>query len=156
VTDVLQRQVVAVNADGDRVVLAIGRHAMRFGYNTGFEIAQALRMAGKFAARVAGARPDERRAMAGADGEVPNAAGDSLAAKDMAGSPWSVRVEGERVALTIGNVRFAAAPQDALTIAGWVRTKSKEAKRNAGDRSRTVRVRGTLTDAAENYRRGYQ
>lgn len=152
--DVLQRQTVAVNTDGDKVLLAIGRHGMRFGYNTGFEIAQALRMAGKFAARIAGATVEERRAMVQDDTEVPAAKRDSQTAVDMVGKPWAVRVEGERVALTIGNVRMNAAPADALTIAGWVRSKSKEAKRNAGDRSRTLRVRGTLTDAEENYRRG--
>lgn len=59
-------------------------------------------------------------------------------------TPLSVRAEGETVYLTINGVDVGFHYEDALTVAGWLRLRAKQAKANAGDTSRNWRVLGDL------------
>jgi hypothetical protein len=48
----------------------------------------------------------------------------------------SVEIEGELVALTIGNAVIRMPYETALQLSQWLRVRGKEAKRLAGDQSR--------------------
>ena len=48
----------------------------------------------------------------------------------------SVSVEGEMVALTIGNATIKMPYETAIQLSQWLRVRGKEAKRFAGDMSR--------------------
>lgn len=58
---------------------------------------------------------------------------------------FGVRAEGEVVVLRIGNTDIRMDYETALTLSTWMRVRSKEAKRAAGDNSRKWSVVGKLS-----------
>lgn len=52
----------------------------------------------------------------------------------------SAAPDGELVRLNFGNVEIKMGYEDALQFAAWVRVSAKQAKRAAGDQSRTWRA----------------
>ena len=56
-----------------------------------------------------------------------------------------VRTEGSLVVLQIGNAEMKMPYDVAIQLSTWMRVKGKEAKRNAGDKSRHWSVIGNLT-----------
>lgn len=60
-----------------------------------------------------------------------------------------VAAEGEQVALTIGNSTLRMSYEAALQLSQWLRVRGKEAKRNAGDRSRHWSAIGILEGLRE-------
>ena len=58
------------------------------------------------------------------------------------------------VAVRLGEVTARWEAPATLTIAGWIREGGRQAKRWAGDTSKTLRLAGILTDAEENRRLG--
>lgn len=57
----------------------------------------------------------------------------------------AIRAVGSTVEVVIGNTTLTFAYDDALTLSRWLRVRGKEAKRNAGDRSRHWTAVGDLT-----------
>lgn len=57
-----------------------------------------------------------------------------------------VAVEGELVALRIGNAEMKMEHETAIQLSTWLRVRGKEAKRIAGDTSRHWTVIGKLED----------
>ncbi len=150
-SELFERTGVSVDTDGDVVVLRVGKMKARMSYTLAFMIAQHMRLHGGAAARAAGAGPLARfklKREADEDNLRPIAGGE---APDN-GKPWDVWHEGEVVALRLKEVTARWEAPAALTIAGWIRVKGREAKRWAGDTSRTRRFAGILTDASENAR----
>lgn len=147
-SELLQRMRIDVAADNDVVVLSVGHASLRFGYPTAFKIAQGLRVAGKHAMRNAGIPVNTHRAVGDFDTNLPAAPLHPeyrRTAEPLAGQPWRVDVENTRVALHIGNTALRVDHDAALQMATWLRMRAKEAKRWAGDTSRTMRIAGTLT-----------
>lgn len=62
---------------------------------------------------------------------------------------FAVVVEGERVAIHIGNAKITMNYEDALTFSQWVRVRAKEAKRKAGDQSRHWHALAVMGGAPE-------
>ena len=60
---------------------------------------------------------------------------------------YGARTEGTGVVMHIGGNEITMGYEEALTLASYLRGAGKEAKRNAGDHSRSWRVFGRLTDA---------
>jgi hypothetical protein len=58
---------------------------------------------------------------------------------------FAVRSEGEVVVLRIGNTDIRMDYETAMTLSTWMRVRSKEAKRVAGDNSRKWNVVGKLS-----------
>ena len=150
-SELFERTGVSVDADDDIVVLRVGKMKARMSYTLAFQIAQRMRLHGGVAARIAGAgalerfklkrEADEANLRLIAGGEPPK--------ND---KPWDVWHEGELVAVRLKEVIARWEAPAALTIAGWIREGGRQAKRWAGDTSKTHRYAGILTDANENAR----
>ena len=59
----------------------------------------------------------------------------------------SVDTVNDMVRLRIGNAEMNMPYETAIQLGGWLWHHGKQAKRNAGDRSKHFHVLGTLTDA---------
>ena len=152
-SQLFERTGVSVDADDDIVVLRVGKMKARMSYTLAFQIAQRMRLHGGVAARIAGATPKERFALKRQADEAnlqPIAVGEVLDKS----KPWDVWHEGELVCIRLKAVVARWEAPAALTIAGWIREGGRQAKRWAGDTSKTHRFAGILTDANENERLG--
>ena len=150
---ILARTGVSVDADDDIVVLRVGKMKARMSYTLAFQIAQRMRLHGGVAARLAGMNARDRFKLKREADEAnlqPIAGGEVLDN----GKPWDVWYEGELVCIRLKAVIAQWEAPAALTIAGWLREGGRQAKRWAGDTSKTHRYAGILTDAAENDRLG--
>lgn len=148
-----ERTGVSVDADDDIVVLRVGKMKARMSYTLAFQIAQRMRLHGGVAARIAGATPKERFALKRKADEADLRPIDNIEVQDN-GKPWDVWHEGELVCVRLKAVVARWEAPAALTIAGWIRVAGRQAKRWAGDTSKTHRYAGILTDAADNDRLG--
>jgi hypothetical protein len=61
---------------------------------------------------------------------------------------WRVAESGSDVTLTFGNTAMTLTYRDALAFADIVRHHALAAKRYAGDKSKTIHIVNSLTDAA--------
>ncbi len=152
-SELFERTGVSVDADDDIVVLRVGKMKARMSYTLAFQIAQRMRLHGGVAARIAGATPKERSALKRQADEANLTPLRTIELQDN-GKPWDVWHEGELVAVRLKEVIARWEAPAALTIAGWLREGGRQAKRWAGDTSKTHRYAGILTDAAENDRLG--
>ena len=154
---VLKRMELDASSDEDMVVLALGSLRPIIPYQTAFDVAQALRVAAKQAARFDRApatfvnelslgdprenlpepHPTFRRST-----KVPNV------------RSWEARVNPPLAGLVFDETITEMSYEDAVRLAWKIRRAGHEAKRWAGDRSKTRRARGNLNDAEENYRLG--
>ena len=150
-SELFERTGVSVDADDDIVVLRVGKMKARMSYTLAFQIAQRMRLHGGVAARIAGATPKERFALKRQADEANLQPIGNIEVQDN-GKPWDVWHEGELVCIRLKAVIARWEAPAALTIAGWIRAKGRDAKRWAGDTSRTHRYAGILTDANENAR----
>jgi len=151
VSELLEPTAVSVDVENDIVVFRVGRATARFSYSSAFMIAQEMRLAASVAGRAAGIPLEERQELKRQPSQkevrpvdTPDAGAGALR--------WIVTIQGELVCLQIGSLvaRWEAAP--AMQIAAWFREGGRQAKRWAGDSSRTLRLAGILTDANENAR----
>lgn len=149
-SELLQREDISVDVENVVVVFRVAEHSARFSYPTGFNIAQKLRLVSGVAARIAGANPEERFEMKRQEAPHELNAGVELDGVD--GSGWDAWNEGELVAFQFGGTIARFEADKGMTLASWFRQRSREAKRNAGDTSETLRIAGILTDANENAR----
>ncbi len=152
-SQLFERTGVSVDADDDIVVLRVGKMKARMSYTLAFQIAQRMRLHGGVAARIAGVGALERFALKRQADEAnlqPIAIGE---VRDNS-KPWDVWHEADLVCIRLKAVVARWEAPAALTIAGWIREGGRQAKRWAGDTSKTHRYAGILTDAAENDRLG--
>lgn len=150
----LTRQKVDVRRRNDVVELAIGRASATFGYNTALAIAQGLRLASNLTGRRAGIPAAERRELRAIlpdfDESIRSQGAETLPSASSA--RWEVKVDGQLVVLVIADFVARFESDTAASIAGMIRARAKEAKTWAGDRGRTLRAAGNLTDAGDNAR----
>ena len=152
-SEIFERTGVSVDADDDIVVLRVGKMKARMSYTLAFQISQRMRLHGGVAARLAGMNARDRFKLKREADEAnlqPIEGGEVLDN----GKPWDVWHEGELVYIRLKAVIARWEAPAALTIAGWIREGGRQAKRWAGDTSKTHRYAGILTDAAENDRLG--
>ncbi len=153
-SELLEPTSVSVDVENDIVVFRVGQATARFSYSSAFMIAQQMRLATGVAARTAGATLEQRRAL------KRQPAADHVRPVDQPAVPsgdlrWKVTNEGELVCLQIGDLIARWEAPAAGQIASWFREGGRQAKRWAGDTSKTMRVAGILTDAGENRRLGH-
>lgn len=60
---------------------------------------------------------------------------------------YSVSVQSDTVKMVFGNVPITVDYNTALELAQYLRIAGRKAKANAGDKSRTIRAYGVLSDA---------
>lgn len=152
-SELFERTGVSVDADDDKVVLRVGKMKARMSYTLAFQIAQRMRLHGGVAARIAGAGPLERFQLKRKADEANLQPIGGVEFQDN-GKPWDVWHEGELVCVRLKAVVARWEAPAALTVAGWIREGGRQAKRWAGDTSKTHRYAGILTDAADNDRLG--
>ena len=150
-SELLEPTSVSVDVESDVVVLRVGGKVARFSYTSAFMIAQNMRLFAGLAARIAGATARERSVLKRkADESNLRPLGEARPRES--DRSWDVWNDGEVVAVRLGLVTARWEAPAALTIAGWIREGGRQAKRAAGDTSKTMRVAGILTDARENSR----
>lgn len=153
---VLTKQRIAVSTENDIVVLSVGRAAARFSYGAAAAIAQGLRIGANVAGRHERIPQAERQELRHPEPATEPAPlhGYYRRSKERSGMRWRVDVEGALVRLVIGDTTLTFESPTAFQVAGWLRERARVAKRWAGDRSKTLRAAGHLSDAEENYRTG--
>ena len=154
--ELLQRQNIAVNTDLDRVVLSVNRLSFPMPYADGFKIAGHMRLACKRCMRECGESIKDWRKRSEIT-HVPEVAEISPVRRTTLTRRfnWSVGGRGEMVVLMFGNITLEIHFSDALRLATWLRVGARQAKLWAGDQSKTVMSLARLSDAEENYKRGF-
>jgi hypothetical protein len=152
VSELAQREDVSVATDDDVVVFTVGKHAARFSYHSAFLIAQRLRLSANVAGRLSGCTRQEVTDMKRQPVHPEQVS--EVILDDGHGAhgnhPWEVRAEGELVVFQISDQIIQWSAPAAMEIAAWFREAGKQAKRWAGDTSRTLNIAGILTDANAN------
>lgn len=151
-TELLQPTEVSLDSENDIVVFRVGRKVARFSYTSGFMIAQELRLTANVAARIAGIPAAERRDMKRAPAGLEDVRAVELEEGPLDDARWKVTNEGALVAFQVRDWTARWEAPAAMTIASWFRLRAREGKAWAGDKSKTLRVAGILTDASENAR----
>jgi hypothetical protein len=152
VSELLKRQNVSVDVEGDVVVLRVSDQVARFSYYSAFRIAQRLRLSAGVAARTAGVNQEERSDMKRQAAPESFLADVRVEEAELAGLTWDAWAEGELVAFKFGNTIARWEADAAMTIAAWFREGGRQAKAWAGDTSQILNVSGILTDANANAR----
>ena len=147
---ILQKIDIEVNTDLDRVVLSIGRTSYPMPYAEGFKIAANLSLAARHAMKVSGEPVSVFEYHPSAE-EINPTRRTTMTSK----FNWSIDVDSEMVLLSLAEDTIKIHCSDAARIAGWLKHGAKKAKRWAGDSSRSMLAVGRLSDAEENYKRGY-
>ena len=147
-SELLKRENVAVDVEDEVVVFYCAGNPSRFSYDTAFDVAQRLRLAANVAARMAGVSKEERGDLKRQDAPEELFADVRLETGKLEnGVAWNVWTEGELVAFQIGEVIAKWEAPAAMTIASWFREGGRQAKSNSGNRVKTLRIAGVLTDA---------
>lgn len=154
--ELLIKQNIAVETDCDRVVLRVARVSFPMPYADGFKIAAYLRLACKGSMRISGESIKDWRKRSELSyhpdvGEVSPERRTTLTER----INWLIGVEGELVTMHFGNNIIKLHFSDALRVAAWIKLGAKKAKRWAGDTSKSMTSLARLSDAEENYKRGY-
>ena len=69
---------------------------------------------------------------------------------------WRVDINGELIYLWFGNVRVGFHFESGFKISQWLRLGAAQAKRFAGDTSKSIHASGRLTDGETNYKLGLE
>lgn len=153
----LTNQSVLVETDLDRVIFTFGRVLFPLPYATVFNIASSLKMACKQAMRVTGERLENTDQHMQSDFEIAvqevNPVRRNLPVEKI---EWGITYNQEIVYLQLGNNILQFHFSDGLKISQWLRSGAAQAKRWAGETGKSMHTNGMLTDAEENYKRGYQ
>lgn len=156
-TSILKNEKVSVETDCDRVIFAAGRTLFPIPYATAFKMAASLKMACKQAMRITKEPLSEADALMKSDREIKvNEVSPIKRNLPIQNFEWGVSYCGEMVYMEIGNNEVGFHFSDGLKISQWLRFGGKQAKNWAGDTSRSMHATGILTDAEDNYKRGYQ
>ncbi len=152
----LSRRVEA-RAELDMVEFRLGPHTLKLFYQTALEIVGGIRLAAKQALLRDGSNNTMWRDLADTNNEpypiLPNATYRRSGQKSTL-SAWSVAFEGTLVVLHLDDLTAKFHYSDALQIQTNLRAAARQAKAWAGDKSRTMRASGYLTDAVQNDKLG--
>lgn len=153
---ILQPLVFETNDRDDLVEIRLGDLRPTVPYQTAFEIAQALRVAAKAAARADNAPANFWREFQLEDPlqEFPRQLhqGFRRSTRVPNVTAWQVVHQGGRVRIIFDGTFTEFGYEEAIKLHHQVRRAGHRAKRWAGDTSRTVRSVGRLVDAEENAR----
>jgi hypothetical protein len=69
---------------------------------------------------------------------------------------WRVETEGEMTYLVLGNNSIGFHFEAGLQLSQWLRSAAAQAKNWAGDGGKAIHCVGTLSDAEQNYKYGYE
>lgn len=144
-SELLKREGVSVDVENDMVVFRVAANVSRFSYAQAFDIAQRLRLCAGVAARNAGVSREERSELKRQ--ESPEHLVADVRLGDTASIKWDAWIQGELVAFQFGGTIAKWEAPAAMTIASWFREGGRQAKHNAGDQFKTLRLAGILTDA---------
>lgn len=144
-SDLLKREGVSVDVENDAVVFRVASHNARFSYSQAFDISQRLRLCAGVAARNAGMSREDRSGLKRQ--EAPEHLAADVRVDDTDSTKWDAWIQGELVAFQFGGMVAKWEAPAAMTIASWFREGGRQAKHSAGDRFKTLRIAGILTDA---------
>ena len=156
--DLLTKQNISVETDFDRVILTIDKLDFMFPYAQAFKVSAGIASAGRECMRLAKEpRANWRKLMELDDGAVTINEVSSIQRNTMAKKfDWRVDIRGEMIHLWLGNVRAGFDFETGFKIAQWLRLGGAQAKRWAGDTSKSMTASGRLTDREENYKLGLE
>ena len=158
-SDILTRERVNVQQGKDLVRLQLGDRNVLLYYQTAFAILQGMRVAAKAAMVFEGNKIKKWREFANDDippspAPVPlhheyRRSGNTSNLKK-----WNVSFGGALVILRLDDLTVKFHYSDAFYLQAWMRLAAKQAKRWAGDSTKSLRATAHLTDAEENYKYG--
>jgi hypothetical protein len=153
--DLLTKQNTRVETDGDRVVLFVERTSFVIPYAQAFKIAAGIASGGRECMRLAKEpRAHWRDLLALDDGGIQvDEVTRNLPLKKFT---WRVDVSGEMIHVWLGNVRLGFHFESGFKLSQWIRLGAAQAKRFAGDTSKTLHASGRLTDGETNYKLGLE
>ena len=157
-SDILSQQNVSVETDCDRVILTVNRTQFPIPYALAFRIAAHLKMVCKQAMRISYEPLDDWGRRLGLDRELPvnEISPERRSTAPLEKYEWRIESEGEMTYIWFGNTSIGFHFESALKISHWLRLAAAQAKNWAGDTGKAMHTVGTLTDAEDNYKRGYQ
>lgn len=152
----LLKQNIEVCTDLDRVVLIFNRLTFPMPYVQAFKISAGLRLGCKKAMRVSGESIKHWRNRSRLDvytgvSEINPERRTTMTQQ----YKWSVSVDGEMIYLQLADHKIGFHFETGLKLAEWLRFGGSKAKRWAGDQGKTMQSIGNLSNAEENYKRGY-
>ena len=156
--DLLTKQSIAVVTDMDRVILFIERKDFVIPYAQAFKIAAGIASGGRECMRLAKEPRAHWRELLTLDDnsihvdEVPPGSSQSR----LRAFKWRVDVYGEMIHLWLGDVRVGFHFESGFKLSQWLRLGAAQAKKWAGDTSKSLTASGRLTNREENYKLGLE
>jgi hypothetical protein len=156
--DLLTRQNVSVETDADRVILTVQKMTFMIPYAQGFKIAAGIASGGRECLRLSNEpRADWRKWLELDDSSIRvNEVPPGKSAGSVRKFDWRVDVRGEMIHLWLGDVRVGFHFESGFKLSQWLRLGSAQAKRWAGDTSKSLTASGRLTNREENYKLGLE
>lgn len=157
-SDILSRQRVSVETDCDRVIFTVRRTQFPIPYATAFKIAAHLKMVCKQSMRISYEPLNDWDKRMGLDREIPvnEISPERRSTAPLERYEWRIDTEGEMIYIWFGNTSVGFHFESALKISHWLRLAARQSKNWAGDTGKAIHTVGTLSNAEENYKRGYQ
>jgi hypothetical protein len=155
VDDLLLKQNIRVETDGDRVILNIDRTSFVIPYAQAFKIAAGIASGGRECMRLAKEPRAHWRDLLALDDEGIRV-DDVERNLPLKKFNWRVDVNGELIHLWLGNVRVGFHFESGFKLSQWLRLGAAQAKRFAGDTSKQLHASGRLTDGELNYKLGLE
>jgi hypothetical protein len=156
--DLLTKQDIRVETDLDRVIIWFGKAHFVLPYAQAFKISAGISSAGRECMRLAKEPRAHWRDLLLLDDDGVNVRETRV---ENSGQPirpfgWRVDISGEMIHLWFGNVRVGFHFESGFKISQWLRLGAAQAKRFAGDTSRSIHASGRLTDGETNYKLGLE
>lgn len=157
-SDIISRQNVSVETDCDRVILTVSRTQFPIPYATAFRIAAHLKQVCKQAMRISYEPLNNWEQRLGLDREITvnEIHPERRSTAPLERYEWRIETEGEMTYVWFGNTSVGFHFESALKISHWLRLAAAQAKRWAGDTGKSIHTVGTLSDAEQNYKHGYE
>jgi hypothetical protein len=153
--DLLTKQDIRVETDGDRVTLFVERTSFVLPYAQAFKIAAGISSGCRECMRLANEPRAHWRDLLKLDDDgtqVEDVSRDLPLKKFL----WRVDLHGEMIHLWLGHVRLGFHFESGFKLSQWLRLGAAQAKRVAGDTSKSIHASGRLTDGETNYRLGLE
>jgi hypothetical protein len=153
--DLLLQQNIRVETDHDRVILNIERTSFVIPYAQAFKIAAGLSSGGRECMRLAKEPRAHWRDLLKLDddGIHVDEVSRNLPFKKF---DWRVDIHGELLHLWLGDTRVGFHFESGFKLSQWIRLGAAQAKRNAGDTSKSLHASARLTDGELNYKLGLE
>ena len=159
-SELLLKKRVEVRAEQDIVVLRLDTHKILLYYQTAFELGRLIRVASKQAMVYEGVVTKEWHQLSEIDSDpLPPLLHFEYRRSGVLSNlkkPCVVKVEMPLIVLHLDELAAKFHYSHGFHLQAWLRVHAKIAKAWAGDRSRSLYMTASLTDAAENYKHGYK